>query len=119
MSSIKSYINELKNINVEIKRHQDSMRTLKKKADEVKKNIATYLQEKEQEGVKYNDVAVVLEAKEKRAGKKIKDRDTDAIKILEDYGIRDAESALGRILEARRGEKVEHFDVKLKKLATK
>lgn len=119
MSSIKSYITELKSINTEIKRHQDAMKVLKKKADEAKKNIASYLQEKEQEGVKYNDVAVVLENKEKRTGKKVKDRDTDAIKVLEDYGIRDAETALTRILEARRGEKIAHTDIKIQKIKTK
>lgn len=113
MSSIKGYISELKLLNMEIKRLNDQKKTLQKKADEAKKNIALYLQDKEQNGVKYNDVAVVLENKDRRMGKSNKEKDSDAIRVLQDFGVRDPHAALDRLLESRRGEKVSQYSVKL------
>ncbi len=112
--SIRAYIAELKEYNTEIKRLRDHMSSLKHKADDVKKKIADYLTEKEQDGVKYNDTAVILESKEKRAGKKVKDKDGDAMKVLSSYGVPNPKEALERILEARKGPLVERQEVKLK-----
>jgi len=114
--SIRAYINELKEYNNEIKRLRDAQTVLKKKATDVKKLITDYLREQEQDGVRYNDISVVLENREKRIGKKIKDKDTDALQVLSNYGISEPEKALERILEARRGPIVEHQELKIKKM---
>lgn len=114
--SIRSYIAELKEYNVELKRLREQTSIIKKKAEDVKQRIAEYLTEKEQDGVRYNDVAVILESKERRAGKKVKDRDGDALKVLTSYGVTDPREALNRILEARKGAIVEKHEIKIQPL---
>ena len=116
MSSIKGSINELKMLNMEIKRLNDQKKALVKKTEDLKKNIASYLQNKDQNGVKCNDVAVVMVDKEKRAGKSMKERDSDALRVLEDYGVPEPQKALERILESRKGDKVSHYEIKLTSL---
>jgi len=114
--SIKGDVNELKNINTEIKQLTARTRSLRQKAKSAEARILNYLKEKEQPGVKYNGTAVVIETKTKRASKKAKDREGDALQVLKDHGIHNARDVLDEILEARKGESVPNHKIKIKKL---
>jgi len=114
--SIQHYINEIKNLNIELKRLNKSAAIIRKNIKEAEKNIIEFLREKEQPGVKYQDFAVILENKPKRASKKKKDIEEDSIRILEDYGIPNPKSVLFEILEARKGEEIDSQKIKIKKL---
>jgi hypothetical protein len=116
MSSIQSYVSELKNLNIELKRVNKNAFDIRKKIKEVEKNIIEYLREKEQPGVKYQDMAIIVENKTKRANKKKKDIEEDSIRILEENGIRDPKNVLDKILDARKGDEVENKKIKIKKL---
>lgn len=114
--SIKADINELNQVNAEIKRLGDLGRTLKKQAKVIESRILEYLQSKEQPGVKFNDTAIIVENKVKRGSKKTAERENDAIRILEDNGIDNAKQVLNQILEARKGDEEEIKKIKIKKI---
>jgi hypothetical protein len=115
--SIKGDVNELNLINAEIKQLGTRSRTLRKKAKEVEARIITYLNEKEQPGLKYNGTAIVIENKNKRASKKSKDREFDALQILKNNGIQNARDILDEIMEARKGQSIPNQKIKIKKLS--
>ena len=70
--SIKSYIDELTLINIEIKRNNNINTKLRKRLKEIEVNITSYLKEKDQVGLKYNGKAILIENKEHRPTKKKK-----------------------------------------------
>lgn len=113
MSYIQSNVQELKNINLEIKRLQGEMKKLKKRSQDIEKNILTYLNEKEQPGLKYQNTAIIIENKPKRIMKTKKDIENNAIRILEDSGISNAKEVLAKINESKKGDQVQMQKVKL------
>ncbi len=113
--SIKSDINELESIRAELKSLNLKRKKLKEKEKEAELRIAEYLKSKDTPGVKNNGVAVVLEEKEQPGPKKNKDRDLDAIVVLERHGISDPKKVLEEIMTARKGEKTIKPKVKVSK----
>jgi hypothetical protein len=114
--SIKNDVKELNLLNTEIKRLSVNTKNLKNQAKEVEKRIISYLNSKEQHGVKYSGTAVIVENKLRRQGKKKTERENDAIRILTNNGVHNANSVLEELLEARRGDNVEHQRLKIKKI---
>lgn len=114
--SIQNYIDELKNLNIELKRLNKASAIIRKNIKESEKNIIEYLNEKDQPGVKYQDFAIVLENSQKRVTKKKKDIEEDSIRVLEEYGLSNPKSVLEKILEARKGEEIDSQKIKIKKL---
>lgn len=116
MSSIQQNVQELKNINTEIKRLQIETKKLKKHAQDIEKNILSYLNEKEQPGLKYQNTAIIIENKAKRITRSKKDVDSNAIKILEENGVYNAREILNKIKESRKGDEIQMQKVKLQNL---
>ena len=98
MSAIQNYINELKSLNIELKRLNKAAHLIRQRMKEVEKNVIEYLKEKEQPGVKYQDMAIVIENKTKRINKSKKDIEEDSLKVLEEYGISNPKEVLDEIL---------------------
>jgi len=113
---IKSYVNELNQINAEIKHVSCHLRTLRKKSKEVEENIIIYLRQKDQPGLKYNGTAILVESKPKRTAKKRVEMEEDSLRVLEDRGIDDPQAVLKEIMEARRGCETEQDRIKIKKI---
>lgn len=114
--SIQSDVNELNQIRTEIKRLLGEVKKLRTRSTELESKILDYLTEKSQPGVKYKGTAVIVENKEKRAPKKSIDREQDAIDVLRNHGINEADKVLKEILEARKGEPLERKSLKIKKI---
>jgi len=113
MASIQNNVKELKDINTEIKRLQIETKRLKKRAQDIEKNILSYLNEKEQPGLKYQNTAIIIENKAKRVGRSKKDADSNAIRILEESGVHNAREIFNKIKESGKGEQVQMQKVKL------
>ena len=64
--SIQNNVNELKEINTEIKRLKGITDGLRKRSTQLEKNIISYLNEKNIPGVKDKDTAIIIENKKKR-----------------------------------------------------
>jgi hypothetical protein len=116
MASIQNNVQELKDINTEIKRLQIESKRLKKRAQDIEKNILSYLNEKEQPGLKYQNTAIIIENKAKRVGRSKKDNDINMIKILEENGVYNAREILNKIKESGKGEQIQMQKVKLQTL---
>ena len=114
--NIQASVNELQNLNIELKRIKNNASDLRKKIKIVETNIMEYLKEKQQPGVKYQNTAILIENKSKRTSKPKKDREEDALRILEECGISDSKNILDQILDARKGEEVEINKLKIKKI---
>ena len=119
--SIQSLVTELQFIKNEIKELTARARPLRKRAKDIECQIAEYLESKDQQGVKYKGMAIVIERKPKRMAKKKQDQEDDAMAILRDRGMdaEDAEKLLKDLLEARRGDPEEKAQIKFKALKEK
>jgi hypothetical protein len=114
--SIVNYVNELKNINLEIKRLTQQTTALRKRAKSIEQNIIEFLNEKEQHGVKFQDTAIVVETKPKWTYKGKKDKDEDSIRILEEHGISNPRDVLDELFKARKGDEIESKKIKITKI---
>jgi len=114
--SIKADVTELESIRAEIKQLNIRRKKLKEKERAAEARIALYLKAKDQPGVKHRGTAVILEEKECSGPKKNKDRDLDAMHVLERYGVKDTEKVLKEILKARKGDAVMKESLKISKI---
>jgi len=113
--SIQSDLNELKGLEKEIKNLSSRLKHLRKRKKEIEARVTAYIRAKELPGVKHRGTAVLIEEKTKRAPKSNKDRDRDAIDLLERRGIRDADALFREMMEARKGEEIISDKLKMKK----
>lgn len=114
--SIQRYIEELENINKEIKRNNLRNKTLRKRSGELEQNITDYLRVKEQHGLKYNGTAIILENKEKRPQKGKKQKETDVVSYLEKLGLSNPTDVYQNLQNIQKRSPVEHTKIKFKKL---
>ena len=66
--------------------------------------------------LKYKGTAVVIEKKHKRLLKKTKDREEDAIRVLKEHGVINPIGVLKELMNARKGNEIEHEKILIKKL---
>ena len=113
--SIQADLSELKGLEKEIKILSKRLKGLRKRKKELDARVTAYIRAKELPGVKHRGTAVLIEEKTKRAPKSNKDRDRDAIRVLEERGIRDADLLFRELMEARKGEEIVTDKLKMKK----
>lgn len=114
--SIKGYVDELEQLQAEIKRNNIRNSILRKRVKELENNITVYLDEKGQHGLKYKGRAIIVEQKEKRMTKKKKDKETDIISLFEELGVNDPQNAYIRLLDTQKGDSIEQKKIKFKKI---
>ena len=110
-----SWVTELKDLTTEIKRRTRETAILRKRKDELEEKIEKTLVEQDKPGVKYKDVAVILDKnKIKRLPKKKAQKEEDAITVLKHYGIDNAEKIFNEVMETMKGEEVQKNAIRLK-----
>lgn len=114
--SIQTDVNELNNLNIEIKRLSKSLHTLRLRKAEVEKRITDFLEAKEQPGVKYQGVAILAQDKTKRIYKSKKIKNEDGIEVLKKYGVTNPDIALNEVINAMKGDEMTTKQLKIKKL---
>lgn len=115
--SIQEEINELEAIRYRLKEINVEAKKYRARAKQLEENIARFLESKNLPGIKddVNRIAVVIEEKDTRSRKKNKERDSDAINILEKYGVHSPERVLKELLNARKGIEQKVPKIKLQK----
>lgn len=114
-SEIIAYVTELKSLTDDIKLRCNELKKLRKRKDELDKKIEDFLIEKDQPGVKYRDVAVVIEKNHyKRVPKKKTQKEEDCVNILKHYGISNAEKICNEVFESLKGDEVPKNSIKIK-----
>lgn len=114
--SIKAYVDELEQIQVEIKRNNARNSILRQRSKELEANIFEYLAHKGQHGIKYNGRAIIMEQKEKRPVKKKKEKEADIISFLENLGVKDPADVYNQLQDVQRSDPVEENKIKFKKI---
>jgi hypothetical protein len=113
--SIQGKVNELNSIKTELKNLRDRGSVLRKKAKDIEEDIEKYLDMKDQPGLKYKGTAIIREMTMKRLMKKKADARTDAIYVLEKYGVEDPSKVFDEVMDARKGDPTEKSKLKFKK----
>jgi hypothetical protein len=97
MTTIKAEVDELNQINIEIKRNLDSVKKLREKKKVLETNIAAYLNEREIPGVKYNGDVILLQRKNKTILKSKKTRDVALLDLLRDSGVKNPDELVKQL----------------------
>ena len=116
MSSIKGYIQELEGLKNEIKRNNLRNRELNKRVKIIEESIKNFLTSKQQSGIKYNDVAIVMENKERKTTKKKQELENDIMRVLSSLGIQDTRTAYEVLEAARKNDNIQESKLKFKKI---
>ena len=114
--SIKAYVDELQNIQFEIKRNNIKNSNHRQRIKELETNITEYLHEKGQLGLKYQGKAIFLEQKELRPSKKKKDKEQALISFFEELGVSDPKSAYSKFQDVQKEAPIEKTTIKFRKL---
>ena len=112
--SIKSDVDDLQKINVEIKRTNESLKKLRETKRTIEHRITTFLKDKDLPGVKYNQNVIVLHQTKSSRVKPKKERQNDILNLLESCGINDPEAVFKRMNDLGR-EKITKDTVKIDK----
>lgn len=116
MSTIRGYVDELQKLKNEKRERLSKLKIINQRIKHLESEITIYLESKDQTGMKYQNMALILQDKIKHAPKKEKERESDIIRILDSYGIREPEQALKEINNARRGEEAKIKQLKISKI---
>jgi hypothetical protein len=95
--TIRADVEELTQIDVEIKRNLDALRKLREKKKTLEANIAAFLNQKDIPGVKCNGDIIMLQRKNKTVTKSKKTRDQALIDLLKTTGISNPEEIAKQI----------------------
>lgn len=115
--SIQTDVNELNTILAEIKRLNKVLADLRKRKRDIEGRITTFLESKEQPGVKYKGMAIIAEESKKVLYKSPKEKQKDGIETLKKYGIHNPDEVLKEIMINMKGEELETKKLKIKKLS--
>lgn len=115
-SEIKAWFSELECIIEDQKKLRISMKKLNDRKKELEKNIDAYLEAKEQPGLKNNNIAIIKKEKEVHKRVKPKEAKKDAIKLLKDQGVRNAEDLYKNLIDKMKGEKETKSYLKIEKI---
>lgn len=116
MSEIVGLVRELQDIDNELKRLRKVCRDLRARKTRIESEILFYLEEKDQPGIKYRNLAIVTQDKTKRIYTKKVDKLTVGEEILEKYGIENPKEVLGEVLDAMKGPSEKQKKIALKKI---
>ena len=95
--SIKTDIEELRKINVDIKRSLETLKKLRNAKKKIEKTVTAYLKEHNIPGVKHNGNIILLEKKNKNVLKPKKERQEKLIELLQSSGIHNSKELADKI----------------------
>ena len=114
MTEIVGDINELEDIDNELKRLCKTMHQLRSRKLTLENSIVEFMAQKGQPGLKYKNKIIIPEERKKRTYRKEKEKRADGESVLKDYGISNTENALREIMEAMRGPSEQRTGLKIK-----
>ena len=113
MSDIISSVKEIKEIQTELKRKRDEIKFLNDRKQVLEDQVLQFLDSKDQMGVKYKDIALVVSTKKKREYKKKADRLSAGKSILESRGVSNSADVLKDIMHAMKGDETDTKTLKI------
>jgi hypothetical protein len=114
--SIQAKVDELNSIKKELDYVRKKTEPLRKRVKELEKEICEYLNTKEQNGLKYKNIAIIKEQKTVRTRKTKEDKLRESINLLRKHGVNNPERLLTELTEAQKGNPQEKEKLTIKKL---
>ena len=114
--SIKSHVDELDQVQAEIKRNNQRNALLRARAKELEVNIGDYLASKGQPGLKYKGRAILLQNSEKRNAKSRKDKASSVVSLLQEAGIGNPEEFYARLVDVQKKDPIPQTKIKFTKI---
>jgi hypothetical protein len=114
--SIQAKVDELNSIKKELEYVRKKTAPLRKRLKELEDEICVYLNAKEQQGLKYKNMAIIKEQKTVHAKKKKEEKLRESMSILRSYGIHNPERVLKELTESQKGSPLEKEKLKIKPL---
>jgi hypothetical protein len=111
---IQLMMKDLRNIEQELKRLNSQVKIYRDQKKDIETQISKYLEEKDQPGLKYQDLLVLTGESKRRTRKKKEERELDLMSILESKGIRNARETVNEIMETMKGKQVIRPVLKIK-----
>jgi hypothetical protein len=115
--SIQAKVDELNSVKTELKSLRLRSAHLRSISSKIEEEINNYLEQKDQQGIKYKGTAITRQTLYKRSSKNKSESRIDSIKILENNGVKNPEKVYDEMLEAKLGHK--KYQTKLKFTAIK
>ena len=112
MSDIKVYINEINEIEKELKHLQEKSKKLREHKKKLEKKVQEYMEETQRPGFRCGQTAVIMERAKRRKPKGKKQKIEDIDKLLKSAGIYN-DGLARRIMGETQGEVVEQSRVKI------
>lgn len=113
--SIQRDLDELHQLNMEIKRLKGLVKNYTEQKSNVEKRIINFLKSQEQNGVRYNDTAILLEQKNIRNKKKKNEKIEDLHSVLKKYNINGSEAMIQDLIDANKGSQKKNESLKFVK----
>ena len=113
--SIQNNADELESITTEIKRLYTLIKKLKNRSKELEINITSFLNEKNQPGIKYKDTTIILTTKKKQNYISKKKQQESTIELLRQNGVQNPQKVLQDITEMKKADCIEHSKLVIKK----
>ncbi len=112
-TTIAGVVNEIADINRELNSLRKQVRRLNQRKAQLENEILSYMESKDQHGLKYKGMKIEAQEKEVYRRKKKTEKDESAVQTLRQYGIRDAENAYKDLMTAMKGSTQHKFKVKI------
>ena len=113
--SFQSDLDELNNLNLEIKRLMNSIKDYRKQKNVIEKRIIEYLKSQGTGGVKYNNQAILLETKNTRSKVKKNEKTDNILIVLKKHNVNVSENVVKEIIDAQKGKEVKNDKLKIVK----
>lgn len=112
-SEMRSLIVELREVGKEIARLAATLAKHRKRKADLEKQVASFLEQRDTPGVKYQGITVVAEDTVRRCRKKKAEKMQDCINVLRQYNISNSERVLHDLEEAMKGSAVDTKKIKI------
>ena len=114
--SIKAYVDELEQVQEEIKRNNKRNALLRVRVRELEASISEYLTAKGQHGLKYKGRAILVQSGEKRGTKSKKEKESSIMSLLNESGIEDPDEFYAKLIDVQKKDPVVQTKIKFTRL---
>ena len=115
MTEIVSTVQEIDVLEKEIKVLKTNLCKLIKRKKELESKIITFLDHKDQPGLKYKDITIISEEKDRHKRLKKSDRLDKGVYILRKYGVSNPEEALKDLMTNLKGDAIPYKRLRSRK----
>lgn len=110
---VQKLIDEVKEINKEIARYNNSIKKLRNRKDLIEKDITAYLQKDKSNSITYNNSVIQVKDVTVRERKKKSQKEMDIISVLKNNGVPNSDSVYREIMELNKGKAITKKKVKI------